>query len=66
MQDICQQSCCAATKQSKASKLVWECSIQHLMLISSVLVPLRVTDKQFYLYSVGKRMPDTETTPIQL
>ena len=22
--------------------------------------------KQFYLYSVGKRMPDTETTPVQL
>ena len=49
MRVICQQSCRAATEQSKASKLVWEYSIQHLTLISGVVVPLRVTDGRFYL-----------------
>ena len=45
---ICQQSCRAATEQSKASKLVWKCSIQHLTLISGVVVPLGSSLEHFY------------------
>ena len=48
MRVVFQQSCHAATKQSKAIKLVWEYSMYHLTLIGSVLVPLRVTDGRFW------------------
>ena len=48
MRVIFQQSCHAATEQSKASKLVWEYSMYHLTLIGGVLMPLRVTDGRFW------------------
>ena len=36
------------------------------MIIPSKVYVIPVYIKQFYLYSIGKRMPDTETTPEQL
>ena len=36
------------------------------MIIPSKVYVTPVYIKQFYLYSVGKRMSDTETTPVQL